>query len=429
MITLVRMTIRILFLALVASVPAWSSPEDEHRHEHAGEAKKTPLAAERQKDHDDHDETHEPGHEQGSEEPAHDHGEDEQAHGGEEHAHGDEEHGGDSVVELNAVQQSLAGIRVGTLKPARIRYSFYAPGELQADGYASTMVSPRVDSVVIRRHVVLGEHVEPGQPLVTLFSETVAEAEAQWLIADAEWRRVRKLGRKTVGEKRWVEAQANLQAVQGRLQAFGVRAEQLPQVRKGAMELGRYTLMADRAGTVLSDDFRQGQRVAAGEALLLLAVEDRLWVEARLPAMANIALPAGTPAVVRAGKIEQRARVIQQAHTIDEMTRTRVVRLALDNQGHRLHPGMFVDVLFELESAGPVMAVSEGALMRSADGDWVVFVQQPDGTFSPREEELGQVMGPWREIRGIPPGTPVVQEGAFFVASELAKSGFDPHNH
>ncbi len=160
-----------------------------------------------------------------------------------------------------------------------------------------------------------------------------------------------------------------------------------------------------------------------------LAEEDELWVEARLPAAEAIRLPVGTPAVVQAGDLQQEARVIQQAHTIDEQTRTRVVRLGLKNAGHRLHPGLFVDVHFELDTGKPVLAVGEGALMRSADGDWVVFVQQADGSFKPQEVELGRALGPWREIHGVRPGTAIVQQGAFFVASELAKSGFDPHNH
>jgi len=32
-------------------------------------------------------------------------------------------------------------------------------------------------------------------------------------------------------------------------------------------------------------------------------------------------------------------------------------------------------------------------------------------------------------VSGIEPGTRVVTAGAFFLASELAKSGFDIHNH
>jgi hypothetical protein len=45
------------------------------------------------------------------------------------------------------------------------------------------------------------------------------------------------------------------------------------------------------------------------------------------------------------------------------------------------------------------------------------------------EVELGRALGPLREITGVKPGTRIVTEGAFFVASQIAKGGFDPHNH
>jgi hypothetical protein len=32
-------------------------------------------------------------------------------------------------------------------------------------------------------------------------------------------------------------------------------------------------------------------------------------------------------------------------------------------------------------------------------------------------------------IEGVPAGSRVVTQGAFFIQSELAKSGFDVHNH
>ncbi len=409
---------------LLLSLPAWAGPDHDHDANETGHKPAASEAAHTHSAGEDHGQGED--HEKEGE-----HAHDEEGGHGEEggHAHGGEGHDEDNVVKLDATQQQLGGIRVSALQPARIRYSLYAPGEVQANGYTSTVVSPRVDSVVLSRHVALGDHVKAGQPLVTLFSETVAEAQAAWLVADAEWQRVKKLGRKAVGEKRWVSARADHQAAVGRLQAYGVSSERLPAIRSGKAELGAYTLRADRAGTVLNDDFRQGQRVAAGEPLMQLAEEDELWVEARLPAAEAIRLPVGTPAVVQAGDLQQEARVIQQAHTIDEQTRTRVVRLGLKNAGHRLHPGLFVDVHFELDTGKPVLAVGEGALMRSPDGDWVVFVQQADGSFKPQEVELGRALGPWREIHGVRPGTAIVQQGAFFVASELAKSGFDPHNH
>ncbi len=43
--------------------------------------------------------------------------------------------------------------------------------------------------MVLRRHAALGDHVEKGQALVTLFSETVAQAQASYRVASYFFRR------------------------------------------------------------------------------------------------------------------------------------------------------------------------------------------------------------------------------------------------
>ena len=68
-------------------------------------------------------------------------------------------------------------------------------------------------------------------------------------------------------------------------------------------------------------------------------------------------------------------------------------------------------------------------MIRSTDGDWTVFVEEHPGEFKTVEVVLGRSFGNFREISGVESGTRIVTKGAFFVASEIAKGGFDPHNH
>ena len=344
------------------------------------------------------------------------------------HGHaGHDEH--EEGVALSRQQRSLANIRVVTLSAQQMDFQVYAPGEIKANGYTSYLVSPRVDSVVLRRSVALGDHVEKGKPLVTLFSETVAESQAAFRVANGEWQRVRKLGKKAIGDRRFIAAQTDYEAAYGRLIAYGLSQDAIQSLTGKNQDLGEYTLYAAISGAVLSDDFHQGQRVEAGQPLMELADEHELWVEARLAPTANLELPTGTLAQVRVGSEWFAARVAQEAHTIDPKTRTRVVRLLVNNDAHRLHPGLFADVYFVFTTEHTVLAVPEAALMRSADGDWTVFVETEPGQFKAQEVVLGRSLGQWREINGVAAGTRVVIEGAFFVASQIAKGGFDPHNH
>jgi len=382
-----------------------NTPNTEHKHNEESKS----LHNEK---HDDHDDENQDQHNEANQSSEHG------------------EHSESASASLNPAQMTLADIQVSRLTPQKVDYQLYAPGEILSNGYTSYRVSPRVASVVLRRHVALGDHVSKEQPLVTLFSERVAQAQAAYRTAQPEWIRVQKLGRKAVGEQRFISAKANLEQAKATLLAYGLSTADLESLSsQQSVALGEYTLRAEIDGAVLNDDFEQGQRIEAGGSLIALADEKQLWVEAHLPANLALTLSAGTPAEVVTGDTRMTALVTQEAHTIDPVTRTRTVRLLMDNPEHRLHSGQFTEVYFRFRTEKPVLAVPETALMRGADGDWTVFVEDHDGEFQPMEVELGRALGSLREITGIEPGAQIVTRGAFFVASQIAKGGFDPHNH
>lgn len=428
-------TLIAILVAGLTTATASHAKESESEHAHEHEKVTTTAAHSEQDEHDDHREENHVEHDtHDTHKPDAEHGHEE--HGAEAHSDHDEEageHGGHEEAlsaSLNPAQMTLADIQVEALAARPVDYQLYAPGETLSNGYTSYRVSPRVASVVLRRHVALGDHVKQGQPLVTLFSESVAQAQADYRTAWPEWQRVQELGRKTVGEQRYISTKANLEAARATLLAYGLSTSDLQSLTsQQSVALGEYTLRAEIDGAVLSDDFEQGQRIEAGAPLIALADEKQLWVEAHLPANLALTLGAGTPAEVVTGDIRVKASVTQEAHTIDPITRTRTVRLLVDNPEHRLHPGQFAEVYFRFRTQEPVLAVPETALMRGADGDWTVFVEDHPGEFQPVEVALGRALGSLREITGVNPGTRIVTQGAFFVASQIAKGGFDPHNH
>ncbi|MGB0936414.1 MAG: efflux RND transporter periplasmic adaptor subunit [Colwellia sp.] len=416
-----------LFVVLVAStelLAQQTSASNDVRKEKVQEPKEKGLHdhgntedSENEPNHDDHEVSKEIDHDDKS---------------GEEHSDNsnNSEGGHDEGITLSAEKMSLANIVVESVS-SKIQFStVYAPGEIKANGYKSYVVSPRTESVVISRHAALGEHVEKGQKLVTLFSESMVQAQADYLIASTEWVRVKKLGIKTVSESRLLQAQTTFNASYGKLLALGLTGEAIRSINnKDRAKFGQYSLIAQRAGVVLQDDFLQGQRIDAGDTIMLLADEKDLWVEAKVAPNKNLNLSINSPALVEFSGQNYSAKVIQEAHTIDPLTRTRIIRLSVENIGDNLHSGMFVKVNFQFATQGKVMAVPEDALIRGADGDWIVFVEDHPGEFKAIEVELGRSLGDFREINGLESGTRVVTQGAFFVASEIAKSGFDPHNH
>lgn len=333
-------------------------------------------------------------------------------------------------LSLTPTQMTLADIKIAPLTKQFYHSQIYAPGEIKANGYTSYLLSPRVDSIVVKRHATLGQHIEKDAPLITLFSADVATAQTNYRLAQAQWQRLKKMTSGTVSEKDYLTAQAEYEVAYSQLAAYGLISKDIEQsINTPPNKLGEYTLYAQTSGAILSDNFAQGQRVDSGVELMLIADESNLWVEAQLSANQTVKIAKGAIVQIKVNSKHYPATVSQEAHTINQVTRSRVVRLNVANEQHQLHPGMFSDVYFSFPTTEQVLAVPQQALVRTKDGDWAVFTVNDNEEFVEKEVELGVKFVDLQEIRGIAEGTRIVTQGAFFVASEQAKGGFDPHNH
>ena len=352
------------------------------------------------------------------------------AHGADhDEAHEEHEDGG---VRLTPEQQTMADIVVESLQPRDIAGELRAPGEIRLNAYATSRVAPRIAAQIIERLSRLGDTVEQGKPLVTLSSVEMAQAQGDLLVAEREWRRVSKLGRDVVSEQRYTEARIAREQARARVSAFGMTGDEIKQlVGTGKAELanGRFQLLSPQAGTVIRDEFIVGELVEPGHVLFEISDESVLWVEARLTPDEAAMVTVGEPATVLVGNQAVEGRVSQVHHALDEGTRTLGVRIEVPNPDDRLHPGLFVEARIAGESKDQALAVPAEAVLRSPDGDWQVFVEHEPGEFEAREVEVLRTAAGLTAIEGVPPGTRVVTRGAFFLQSELAKSGFDIHDH
>jgi len=355
--------------------------------------------------------------------PAHD----EQGH---DEGSGHEESG---TVHLTPEQLKTAGIAVTRLVPGNVAGILTAPGEVMLNDYRTVKITPRIAAQIIERHARLGDIVEQDQPLVTLSSVEMAQAEGDLLVADREWRRVKSLGRKVVSEKRYTEARVSRDQASAKVHAYGMSHDEITTLLDAKNKIaadGTFSLIATLRGRVLMDDFVIGERVEPGRELMVIADESVMWVEARVRPADAARISSGNSATIKIGNRIFPAKVSQIHHTLDETTRTLAVRLDVENDDDHLHPGMFVNVRIQTNTVIQALSVPESAVLRSPDGDWQVLVQQDEpGEFKAVEIKLEYVSDGKAVISGIEPGTPVVTQGAFFVQSELAKSGFDIHNH
>lgn len=404
--------------------PVEHSAGDDHDHDEKHD--KDDSHNNHKDDHDKHDEDDHDKHEDD------DHDKQDESSVDNHDAHGDEEHEESNLVKISPEQQKMAGIKVEKVAyNSKVIQTLSAPGEVVNNLYNTTLLTTQVDSKVINRQVILGQHVNKGDLITILYSLDIATAQNELKVSSSEWQRVRKLGKKTVGEKRFITAKADYDKNKSILIAYGFNENLIQKLLTGksSYQLGQYPILAPHNGVILEDNFQNGQFLSMGSSIALLVNEDYVWIEALLTPEIGQRIPVNTKARVVIDNKSFTGKVIHDSHAIDEVTRTRKIRLLIENKDHLLHAGLFATVYLELPISEKVILLPETALMRSSDGDWTVFIEQESGVFKQEEVTLGNTINGLHHIKGLKAGKRVATEGAFFLASEIAKGGFDPHNH
>jgi len=108
-----------------------------------------------------------------------------------------------------------------------------------------------------------------------------------------------------------------------------------------------------------------------------------------------------------------------------EDTRTAKVRLTLPNPGGQLKPKMFtnVDITVDL---GSRLTIPESAVIDTGEIQ-VVYVDLGDGTFEPREVQLGLHTNGYAEVlKGLKEGEIVSTAANFLIDSEAQLRGVKP---
>jgi cobalt-zinc-cadmium efflux system membrane fusion protein len=307
----------------------------------------------------------------------------------------------------------------------RLGEMLQAPGEVVDNAYGVTLITPRVDALVVRRHAKLGDEVAAGAALVTLSSVEVAEAQGELRIAEQEWKRVTALGREAVSGRRYTEAAVAVEQARAKARAYGLGSNAAGPAN------GEFTLYAPHTGRLTEDDFVIGQRIEPGDTLFRLVDESTVWVDATLPAEIARRVVVGKEATVVAAGVRLLGRVVQSAHRTAEATRNAHVRVEVPNEGDQLHAGDFVEV--SLSTAGSdidQLAVPTEAIVQ-LQGQTVVFRAGSGEEFEPVPITVGAVVADHTIVTsGVTAGDRVVVAGTYALKARMLKAQLgEGHGH
>lgn len=295
---------------------------------------------------------------------------------------------------------------------------------------------------IVRVMVKLGDAVTRGQPVLTLDSPAVAEAEAAFLQADASVRQAHlgltksdadlarlndlfehsAVAQKEVLAARTAEALAKTTVEQAqsareqarrRLELLGLTTSKLQQ---------QITVTAPVSGKVLAVSVVDGEfRNEINTPLITIADLSRVWATSEVPESKIRFCKVGGTAdleLIAFPTETFRARVTRIADTVDSETRSIKINAELDNAGGRMLPEMFGTLHYAFGTS-PMPWVPEAAVVRMNEQDYV-FVELQPGHFQSVQVELGKRRdGGFVVLKGLKEGERVVTKGSVYLKSAL----------
>lgn len=354
---------------------------------------------------------------------------------GEEHGERDEhdEHAEQSARTVRISREAIErmGVRVSTVEAIPLVGGIDVPAEIQAEPNRLAHVSSVVSGQIARVTASVGDRVEAGQTLAVIRSVELGEARAQAAraganveVAQANFRRQEELQREGIGsERQFVEAQAELKRAQAEQAAAGRALEVYGRGGSGSEVI----IKSPIAGRVTERHATMGEVVAPSDVLFQITDIAHVWAVGRVYQQNAGQVHEGARATLTLQAYPGRAwqgQLEYVAPALDERTRTLAVRMALDNPGGELRPGLFGTLSISPAggSSENVPVIRADALQRLGE-DMVVFVPvTEEGEFRAVTVATGERSGGLlRVLSGLSVNDRYVSEGGFVLKSELQR--------
>jgi len=308
--------------------------------------------------------------------------------------------------------EEVSGVRSGSTVSAPARVDF-------RDG-AVAQVGVPLEGRIVTVHVLVGQRVGIGDPLVTLDCLEAATMRAAAAVAQASLREARiELERQRRMQQEGVGIERDVVATETKVSAADA---ELARVEAGAVSIGKGTasavvVRAPIAGVVISRKASAGMAVQRGgdplveigdtSALRIVAdVFERDLSHVHEGARSRITFPSADRPM--------EGRVTSVGTVVASGLRTAPVFLTIDAYRASLRPGMYGRVEIDAADAGLTIPVS--AVLIKDGKEPVVYIQKDPLTFVRRRVIVAQpVEGRVQIVSGLSPGEKVVIRGALLL--------------
>jgi len=316
---------------------------------------------------------------------------------------------------LSAERIQLIGVRSVAAEHVALSTPVRALGIVIFDESALQDVSLKIRGWVGELEVsAVGDPVEKGQVLFTLYSPELYAAQEEYLLALQS----RERARKTLAPER---ADYLVRAAEKRLLLWDIAQSDLESLERRGTPLEHLPIRAARSGFAVEMNIAEGSGIEPGQRLYRIAPLDPVWIEAEVYESEIGLIEKGQSVSVdlpyEPGGIRYEGRVDYLYPSLSRQARTARIRIELENPDLALRPGMYATVRIEVDR-GERLVVPQSAVLFAGDRSFV-FRALGEGRFRPQKVRVGLTSGDLIEIlEGLDAGDDVVASGTFLISSE-----------
>ncbi|TMO62228.1 efflux RND transporter periplasmic adaptor subunit [Pseudoalteromonas aurantia] len=320
------------------------------------------------------------------------------------------------TVTINPSVINNLGVRTAKVNLTTWQQHIETVGYVQYDQESMVHIHPRVEGWIETLYVKsAGDRVSKGQPLYTLYSPQLVNAQEEYLIA------LKRSNR------------ALMRAAADRLRALQLSDEFIDKLKKRQTIRQSITFYASQSGVVDVLKIREGFYVKPGTTLMSLATLEQVWVEAEVFERDTALIEVGLPVSMTLDYLPNKTWVGQVDYiypSLNATTRTLRVRLKFYNPQQQLKPNMFAQVSIATRPQQAQLQVPKEAVIRTGKQDRVVLALG-NGQFKSVAVSVGSVGHDFIQIKeGLGEGDDVVTSAHFLIDSESSKhSDFMRMNH
>lgn len=312
------------------------------------------------------------------------------------------------MVRISPEVVNNLGVRTAKVRYQSLPTAIKTVGYVQFDQDRLIHIHPRVAGWVETLHVkAAGASISPGQPLYTLYSPELVNAQEEFLLA---------LNRNNT---------RLIKAAEQRLEALKLSREFIDTLKRRRQLQQTITFHASRAGVIDQLNIREGFYVQPGTTLMSIGSLEEVWVEAEVFERQAALVQVGQAVTMQLDYLPTanwQGRVDYVYPTLDATNRTARVRMRFDNTDGRLKPNMFTQVTIDAASDRESLLIPREALIRTGSQDRVVLAESA-GHFRSVLVTVGRISPLYAEIvEGLSAGDSVVSSAQFLLDSESSKT-------